>query len=114
MILKVFAVRDLKANAFLQPFVSNSNGAAMRTFGDACGEPQSVFYKHPEDFMLFEIGSYDDNAGLLDPLIPVKLLCGASDFKVGARVGLDESKGVPIDFLKGDSNPAIAALNAKK
>lgn len=80
MKLKVCAARDVKASAFLQPFVTNSLGTGMRLFGDSCADVKSVFNKHPEDFMLFEIGDYDDETGLLSPVVPPKLVCSATDF----------------------------------
>lgn len=81
MLLKVFSVRDLKAEAFLQPFFSPTSGAALRAFGDACDKPDSPFHSHPADYILFEIGSYDDFTGYLTSLSPVKLLSSAVDFK---------------------------------
>ena len=61
MILNVFAVRDMKAEAFLQPFYSNSIGSAMRAFGDAVNDTSCPFNKHSEDYILYEIASYDDS-----------------------------------------------------
>lgn len=80
MKLTVFAVRDLKALAFLQPFYSPSVGSALRAFGDACNESGSPFNKHPEDYQIFEIGSYEDSDALLKSVSPLKLLGSASDF----------------------------------
>lgn len=80
MILKVFSVRDMKAEAFLQPFFSPTQGAALRAFGDACNKTDSPFYMHPNDYILYEIGSYDDGDGSLESLDPVKMLSCAADF----------------------------------
>lgn len=80
MILKVFAIHDHKAEAFLQPFFSNSIGNALRAFGDAVNDEKYPFYKHPEDYSVYEIGSYDDSVALLDALVPVKMLALATDF----------------------------------
>lgn len=80
MQLKVFAVRDMKALAFMQPYFSNSLGTAIRAFGDACNESSSPFYKHPEDYVLYEIGTYDDSDATLASIAPVKMLGCASDF----------------------------------
>lgn len=82
MTLKVFAVRDMKALAFLQPFFSNATGAALRAFGDACEDDKSPFNKHPEDYVLYEIGSYDDCTAELVALSPVHMMATASDFIV--------------------------------
>jgi len=80
VILKVFAVHDTKAQAFLQPFYSPSAGSALRAFSDAVNDKQCPFNKHPSDYMLYEIGSYDDGTASLDRLEVVKLMGCASDF----------------------------------
>lgn len=79
MTLKVFAVRDLKAEAFLQPFFSPSVGSAMRAFADAVNDKNCPFNKHPSDYALFEIGTYDDSDAALVPLLPVKMYSLGSD-----------------------------------
>lgn len=80
MQMKVFSVRDMKAEAFLQPFFSPTLGAALRAFDDACQKTDSPFYNHPSDFVLYEIGSYDDHDGRLEALPTVTMLGVASDF----------------------------------
>lgn len=80
MLLKVFSVRDMKAEAFLQPFFSPTTGSAIRAFEDACNKQDSPFYIHPSDFVLYEIGSYDDSDGRLTSISPVKLVVCATDF----------------------------------
>lgn len=82
MTLKVFAVRDMKALAFLQPFFSNSTGSALRAFGDAVADKTCPFAKHPEDYVLYEIGSYDDNSAELVSTNPIKMMACAMDFVV--------------------------------
>lgn len=80
MIQKMFAVRDTKAQAFLQPFFSSANGSALRAMGDAVNDGKSPFSAHPEDYILYEVGSFDDNTAELVPVVPIKLLAAASDF----------------------------------
>lgn len=87
MELKVFSVRDTKAQAFLQPFFSNSIGSALRAFSDAVADSSCPFSKHPEDYILYEIGVYDDSSGALMPLECIKMLGGASDFHVKVQAG---------------------------
>ena len=73
-------VRDMKAEAFLQPFFSPNQGTALRAFDDACQKSDSPFYVHPNDFVLYEIGEYTDETGLLKALNPVKMFACAADF----------------------------------
>lgn len=110
MILKVFAVRDLKAEAFLQPFFSPSVGSAMRAFSDAVNDKNCPFNKHPADYALFEIGTYDDSSGLLEALIPVKLYSLGSDL-----VDLKPKFGdMPGDAVAANQIALEMAGNGKK
>lgn len=63
---KIFTVYDSKAQSYLPPFYMQSTGQAMRTFEDECNNKESLFNKHPSDFTLFEIGSFDDQTALIE------------------------------------------------
>lgn len=67
MILKVFAIRDAKVEAFLQPFFSPTTPAAIRSVSDAVNDPQHQFAKHVSDYSLWELGEFDDQTGLIVP-----------------------------------------------
>lgn len=61
MIHKVFTIYDDKAEMYLPPFCFKTAGQATRAFMESCNDPQHQFNKHPEDFTLFELGTYDDD-----------------------------------------------------
>lgn len=60
MLSKVYTVFDSKTGAYMQPFFMAAKGAAIRAFSDLVNDSQHTFGKHPEDYVLFEIGTYDD------------------------------------------------------
>ena len=60
-ILKIFTVFDEKAESYMQPFYMQTTGAAIRAFEDTCNDPASAFNKHPADYTLFEVGTFDDH-----------------------------------------------------
>jgi len=60
---KVYTVYDAKIEAYMNPFLMQTKGQAIRAFQDTINGKESQFSKHPEDFTLFEIGEYDDNKG---------------------------------------------------
>ena len=62
---RMFTVYDHKASAYLLPFFSQTKGTAIRSFTESCNDPQSTFFKYPEDFTLFELGEYDDSTAEL-------------------------------------------------
>lgn len=68
MIAKVFTVYDSKLQAYMQPFCAQTAGVAVRMFEQTVRDPNTVFAKHPGDFTLFEIGTYDDQVGAFQNL----------------------------------------------
>ena len=60
MIHGVYTIYDSKAELYLQPFYCQAKGQAIRMFEDTCNDPEHQFYKHAEDFTLFQLGVYDD------------------------------------------------------
>nr|QJB20120.1 MAG: nonstructural protein [Microvirus sp.] len=65
MELNVYSVLDLKTKAFTTPFYAKTRGEAIRSFTTAVNEGQkdNMWHKYPEDFALYEIGTWDDNLG---------------------------------------------------
>jgi len=59
----IFAVYDLKAEAYGNPMFFTARGLAVRGFTDAAKDPQSPLAQHPGDFALHELGTYDASSG---------------------------------------------------
>lgn len=70
MNLYVFALRDIKADVYGTPYFSPNVGSAIRSFGDEINrqDANNLLWKHPSDFELYLLGTYDDSCGafLLD------------------------------------------------
>lgn len=62
MILTVCAVRDTVADVYNRPYFTQSAGVAVRSFSDEVNRQaeDNQLYKHPEHFVLYELGTYDD------------------------------------------------------
>lgn len=63
---KVFSVYDNKAEAFMQPFFADTVGLALRAFQQNTENKDSVLNKYPNDFVLYEIGQFNDITGELE------------------------------------------------
>lgn len=97
----VFTVHDAKAEAFLPPFCLHQIGMAVRAFADAVNGADHQFAKHPEDYVLFRIGTFDDAKGVIDTLPgPVVVASGVEVLLSGG------SRDEP---LEGKGNGTIAA-----
>lgn len=82
MITKFFAVYDHAAKAYMQPFQMQTRGQAIRGWIDAVNDPKTQFSKHPQDFVLYEIASYDDESGSFENTNPPQPLGTALEHKV--------------------------------
>ena len=72
--LIVCAVYDQKVGAFAPLMCVRSKAEAVRAFLDACGDPAVSISKHPADYQLYQVGSYEDQTGVIEPTIPAGLL----------------------------------------
>lgn len=68
MILKVFTIRDQKAEIFNTPFFQKTHGEAERNFRTLVNDSKSTISQFPEDFDLYFLGEYDDNLGTFKSL----------------------------------------------
>lgn len=75
-VLIVCAVRDSALDAFMQPIFVPAIGLATRSFADECNRPDSPMHKHPGDYALYHIGSYDDSSGRLESCEPRQVARG--------------------------------------
>lgn len=62
----IYAVYDSKSESYTTPFFDHAEGRAIRTFADCCNDPGHQFGKHPADYTLFHLGTYDDNVGIIN------------------------------------------------
>lgn len=81
MQLKAYAVHDGKGKYFGLPFFMQNAGMATRAFSDLVNDPQSSVNRHPEDYVLYEIGIYDDQSAIMESKSPLELIATANQFK---------------------------------
>lgn len=73
MITKVFSFLDTKTGIFNSPFFFPHVGMAMRAAADIGMDPQTTIGRHPSDFCLVELGTYDDQTGRFENTGPTNL-----------------------------------------
>ena len=64
MILKIYSVYDKGIEGYMRPWFAQADGQALRLFIDEV-DGDSPMAKHPEDYSLFRIGSFDDENGTI-------------------------------------------------
>lgn len=73
MILNVYAIRDSKIHAFSQPYYSHTHGSALRAFSDHVNDANTQPNKHPEDYTLWHLGTFNDETGDLNQDKPTQI-----------------------------------------
>lgn len=71
MLMKIFALYDLKSGAHGTPFFMHHVGEAVRACIDLGSDLNTTVGRHPADFALHELGTFDTDTGLLAPMQPV-------------------------------------------
>jgi hypothetical protein len=85
MKLNCYAIFDSATNAYMRPFFMQSDGQANRSFADEAVRADSEISKHPEDYSLFRVGTWDDNEGSIEPCDP-KCIGRAHELAAASRV----------------------------
>lgn len=73
MITKAFCLLDTKTGAFGVPFFMHHVAQAIRACVDLGMDLNTTVGRHPADFVLCEIGTFDDQAGVLGSAAPVQI-----------------------------------------
>lgn len=71
MILKAYSIFDSKALIYNPPFFQATDGLATRMFMDLANDANTSIGRHPSDYILYCVGTYDDGTGRLDAISPV-------------------------------------------
>lgn len=69
MKLEVFSVYDSKTAVYSHPFFTVSLGAALRAFSDCLLDNNHPFSRHPGDYSLYHLGSFDDSTATFEPFV---------------------------------------------
>lgn len=64
----IFAIKDRAVDGFGDLFVQPSTQHAIRFFADLVNDtnPTSMIAKHPDDFDLYSVGTYDESNALIN------------------------------------------------
>lgn len=71
MKIKLFAIRDIKAESFYPPFTSMKESIAIRQIVDWVRRDDSSIARHPSDHELYYVGEFDQSRGNVSGDVPV-------------------------------------------
>lgn len=66
MTMRYFSVYDRKVGAYMPLFPARTNMEAIRMFSDTVQDEKSSLSRHPEDYVLYFMGVWDDLSGGFD------------------------------------------------
>jgi len=66
-ILTIVSVKDRAVDAYNRPFYVPTIGAAIRSFTDEVNRKESEMQAHPEDYDLYDMGTFCDQTGTFLP-----------------------------------------------
>lgn len=70
---KVFSIFDVKSGIFNPPFMCRATGEAVRSFSQLANDKTTQVGMYPEDYILFEIGLFDDETAVYEQDKPQSL-----------------------------------------
>lgn len=102
MVKKVYALRDVVADSYGHPMLSDCDANMKRALAEIPGNPKyGNIGKYPYDYDLMQIGDYDDHSGTVIPLkhnIFISNLQELSNVKRNSVQQTDTDQGkVPAD-----------------
>lgn len=74
MKVKLYSVYDSKAGIYQQLNPFRNADEAIRAIADSANDPNSTLFKFAEDFSLFEMGTYDDDTGIIESHAPIMVV----------------------------------------
>lgn len=66
-----YTLHDNKSLTYSPPFFAVTDGAATRIVQDAANDMSTSLGRHPSDYVLYRIGSFDDSNAALAWLSPI-------------------------------------------
>lgn len=86
MNMLIISIKDTAADAFGRPVYVATEGVAIRQFQDEVNRASedNQIYRHPDDFHLYALGSFDDVSGQFDILAQPRLIARAKELIIKA------------------------------
>ena len=94
MIQQLFTVYDAVAQAWLEPFHAPTVEFALRQFRSSVETEGHMFHKYPHDYVLYHVGSFDQQTGIITGTeVPHRLAIGHEFAGAQQPLPFDDSNG---------------------
>lgn len=78
MRINAYTLYDRKALTYNTPFFFPTDGLAVRALHDLVSDSGTTVGRHPADYVLYHVGFYDTERGLLEHVDPLRHVMDAS------------------------------------
>lgn len=78
MLTRFYTLFDIKTQYYLPPFTAHNDGDAARQIQMILRKGNNIYAQYPEDYNLYEVGSFDDSTGKINAAPNVRIVCGLS------------------------------------
>lgn len=75
----MYCIRDNKV-AFMTPVIDTNQDTAIRNFAMAVNGQNDTMTFAPADFDLYQVGVFDSEKGMIEPMTPTLVVSGTSVF----------------------------------
>lgn len=80
MVKLVFSIQDIKGVLYADPFMAMSHAEALRTLQGLAQNPQTTIHQWPEDYVLYQVGTFNTQTGELGTMDAPFSLGSAAQF----------------------------------
>lgn len=106
--LRAFTVYDSKAEAYKEPVFLQTKGLFLRAVVDAAQKEGHDFNRYAEDYHLFEIGTWDEQKGIMKMHEVRETLGCVLEFLQDSRTSkTDRSDSRPLESIKETSEEVV-------
>lgn len=78
--MNVYSLFDRKLRQYGQLVVERNDFVVQRGLADGIkGASESLLARHPDDHDLYQVGQFDDESGVLVPMVPPRLVCNVQE-----------------------------------
>jgi len=80
-LLKIFSILDKKSEIWSRPIFMQKTGMMLRSFKDLANDKSHPIGQHPEDYYMYQIGTWNEHRGEIKSLDPFQPYGSALDYK---------------------------------
>ncbi|QXP08070.1 MAG: nonstructural protein [Arizlama microvirus] len=101
MEMKIFSLRDIKIGRYHMPFLHHSENEAVRAVMLAMMGEKGELCNFPEDFELYQLGTFEEVIGQIKPFDGPKFLISCSSIKnlIQKRKEIQQQKQENIETI---------------